>query len=338
MLSNKINSTRKDRVKIIFFELTNDEKAYFQNHLIDDHVTYFTEALTEATNITTRDADILSIKLHSHITQKVLEQFPCLKLIITRSTGMDHIDLKAAQQKNILVISCPLYATESVAEHTFALLLMLAKKMRKSCCSPSMFLEPVESLKGFELAHKTLGIIGFGNIGKAVARIANAFFMKIIVHDDLQRKFSNNAFTFVDLKTVYSQADVLSFHVPLTQDTHHLLTLKSLPLLKKGVIILNTSRGEIIETEALLKGIEDGIIAQAGLDVLEEEDLTRNPLDPKNETTMDNKKYKIIVQNYALINHPNVIVTCHNAYNTNESFQRMVDQTIKIIEAFKKRP
>ncbi len=323
-------------MEIIFFELNAIQKERFKKALPDDDLVFRPEPLTETNIPSCCTAQIVSIFVHSKITEKILTQFPKLQLIITRSTGFDHIDLQATKRRNIQVCFAPMFATESVAEHTFALLLMLSKKIKQSCCSLAMFSATSQSIEGFELFGKTLGIIGLGNIGKKVAYIAQSFGMKIIVHDDCQKKDPTNLYTFVDLLTLYNQADIITFHVPYTAETYHLLNQKTLPHLKKGVVILNTARGEIIETEALLEGIESGIIAQAGLDVLEEELFTQNPLQYGKENKLCDEKYKLVLQNYALINHPNVIVTCHNAYNTAEAMQRVMDQTIEIINTYKK--
>jgi D-lactate dehydrogenase len=320
-------------MKILFFELNNSFKEFFQHEFKDNHVFCFEQPLTENTvPAKHKDAQIISIFFYSKITEKVLDQFPHLQLIVTRSTGFDHIDIEAAQKRDITICNEPLYASESVAEHTFALLLTLSRKIRQSGCK--IFEENYTKMQGFDLANKKFGIIGFGNIGQRVARIAHGFEMHCIIHDEIQKPFLSSHFQFVDLPTLFQQSDIITFHVPLNEKTYHLLNKETMMYLKKGVFILNTSRGEVIETNILIEGLKTGIIAGVGLDVLEEEILTKNPLTDQKTNHPSKENYKIVLQNFALIENPKVIVTCHNAYNSYESMQRSLKVTMDIIKSW----
>lgn len=326
-------------MKMVFFEVDDYAQKLLLEAFPNDNIICSSNQLTDQSDVRQcSQAQVLSVAFYSHITKQVLDQFPNLQLLITRSTGYEHIDLNAAHERKIVVCYAPIYASESVAEHTFALMLMLAKKMKKACCSAHMFKESAQELQGFNLMHKTLGIIGFGNIGKIVAKIAQGFGMNCIINDDVQKQVleKNSNFLFVDLKTLWASSDIITFHVPLTKQTHHLLNKKSLKDLKKGVYIINTARGQIVDTEALFEGLENTTIAGAGLDVLEYEVFTKDPLLYQKTLKPTLLEYKIILENYyALIDNPNVVVTCHNAYNTQESLEKLMNHTITLINDFK---
>lgn len=304
-------------MKILVTEIERWQKELLQKTLPDDTLIFSDKPLSPELVKEHSDAEILTIFVGSKITQEILDQLPNLKLIITRSTGYDHIDLDATRKKSILICNDPTYATTAVAEYTFALLLSLARMLYITCYQvkqQSCFTR--EGLCGFELKGKTIGIIGMGNIGKQVATIAHGFGMNIIAYDmyqnpELEKKYT---FTYVDLKKLLETSDVITVHLPLTKDTYHIINSSNITQIKQGAYFINTARGGLVDTKALLDALKKGVLRGCAVDVLE------NPSSPEAQE---------------LIKHSCALVTPHNAYNTTEAAQRLMQDTIEMIKAFK---
>ncbi len=264
------------------------------------------------------DAEILCVFIHTQLNKYVIEKLPNLKLIVTRSVGYDHIDLVAAQKKGVKVCNVPDYGSHVIAEHVFALLLSGLRHIGEGD-------ERVEEkgifsfagLRGVSLKGKTLGIVGVGKIGSNVARIASlGFLMNVLAYDphpDRNLALENH-FQYVRLKTLWKKSDIITLHCPLLPSTRHLVNQKTISLMKKGVVIVNTSRGKVIDTKSLIKGLKTKKISFAFLDVLEHEDNI--------------KKHK------KLISMPNVIVTPHIAFYADDSMQTMYSKALESIYEF----
>ncbi len=328
-----------ERVKIIFFELEPHYESFIRTAFPSDELLFFKQPLTpDSIPPQAHDADIISIFICSCITPHVLEQLHNLKLIVTRSTGCDHICMQEAQRKQIIVCNAPTYADTSVAEYTFALLLSLARRINISwfrTAHQSSF--SLDGLQGFDLRGKTIGVIGTGNIGRKIITLARGFGMKVIAHDtypDTQLA-QENQFDYVSLEMLLQQSDIITLHVPLNDSTHHLINKQNITLLKKGAYIINTARGGIIQTEALSFGLRQNIIAGAALDVLEEECCTQDRLHLLQSSHPSEQQLKIVLENQELIKHPRVIITPHNAFNSVQALERLMHITIDSITAFK---
>ncbi|MBU0999364.1 hydroxyacid dehydrogenase [Patescibacteria group bacterium] len=307
-------------MKILFFEIPETEQSFFSIALSEAEVSFHEEKLSLDYKGKTEDIDIICNFTTSLIKQDVIDLFPNLKLIATRSTGFDHIDVAYANSKGIKVCNVPAYGSETVAEFTFALLLTLSRKIREAAntlrengdyCIPA-------NLQGFDLDKKTLGVIGTGKIGKNVIRIARGFNMNVLAcdsHPDLEFAKENN-FTYKTFAEVLSQSDIVTLHTPSTKENYHLINKENISLFKKGAYLINTARGELIETEALVSALREGIIAGAGLDVLEGERGFR-----KGDTI-------------PMLQMPNVIMTPHMAFNTKEAEKRILQTTVENIKAF----
>ena len=320
-------------MKILFFDIKNEQKASIKECLPDSKCIFFDFPLTPSSiPAEHRDAEVISVFVCSYINKEVIEAYPNLKLIVTRSVGYDHIDIKAAQQKNITVCNVPMYASISVAEHTFALMLALARNLI-SCVNQVKQHEifSFEGINAFELNGKTLGIIGYGNIGKKVAHLARSFGMKILIHDDYAKEKTEE---FVDLTQLLSNSDIITLHVPLTKETHHMINKKALKAIKPGAYIINTSRGALIETGSLVQALADRHIAGAALDVLEHEGDLACPLPCLLSPKTDNDTLKLFGLNQWLINQPNVIITAHCAFASKEALARLLKSTIECIKAW----
>lgn len=327
--------------KIAFFDISAREQKYLEAGLKGNKgfsATFNRNSLSHKSIEKAVDANIIASFVYSKIDERIIDQLPKLKLITTMSTGFDHIDLKYAKEKGITVCSVPIYGEKTVAEHTFALLLSLSRKIPQSVENVRRLNFELENLRGFDLAGKTLGLIGIGNIGGNVAKIANGFDMKIIASDPKPDRNAIKKFKIqlVDLETLLKNSDIISLHAPYNEHTHHLINKNNINLIKPGAYVINTARGGLIETEALVRALDRNIIAGAGLDVLEEEYFIKEEKELLKNPNRSGQMLKTIIENHLLLNNPKVIITPHNAFNSKEALQRILDTTIENIEAFAK--
>lgn len=323
-------------MKTIFFEVQNWEKDRLQYTFPEALLVEARLAADNAATSTFADAEIISTFITSSVTKEVIDTLPKLKLITTRSTGFDHIDVIYAKQKGIQVANVPEYGSDTVAEHTFALLLSLTRRIYESVNHSKNLNFEHDTIRGVDLFGKTIGIIGLGKIGINVLRIASGFGMKALVtnrsrDEQLQQQYH---FTYADLDTLLQQSDVITLHLPYVPQTHHLINKDNITKLKPNSYLINTARGALIETEALVVGLEKGILAGVGLDVLEDEqELTEEVAiltsQYKKEVNMKNLLY-----DHILINHPKVLITPHNAFNSQEALTRITNTTIENIKSF----
>ena len=319
-------------MKIAFFEIEPEEKNYIKNKL-KGHKVYFTEKELEEKNAEKfSDHDIISIFIDSEVNKNVLNRLTKLKAIITRSTGFDHIDLDECAKRKIKVFNVPHYGQNTVAEQTFALILTLSRKIFDSVNRTKKANFSTDDLEGFDLKGKTIGIIGMGDIGFHVAQIAKGFEMNIISSTPHPKKELTKKFgvKFVSFSNLLKNSDIITLHAPLNKKTHHMINLDNFKKIKKGAYLINTARGGLIDTTAIIKALDKDILAGAGLDVLEEED--------KIEEHVALKKYrkgikKIISENHSLLKRKNVIITPHNAFNTKEASNRILDTTVENINS-----
>lgn len=315
-------------MKIGIFNIRGSEEEFFKNALAGNAVECFSTSLLPENLPQEKDYEIISVFTDSKVDSAVIDAFPNLKLIAARSTGFDHIDLKKAAEKNIAVVNVPVYGENTVAEFAFALLLAIAKKIVQADLSVKITEKfNREGLLGFDLIGKTFGVIGTGHIGTSAIRIAKGFGMEVIAYDAYpnQELAEKLQFSYVNLEELLSRSDVISLHVPLLPSTKHLINQKNIGFIKRGAVLINTSRGEIVDSEALIQGLETGIISAAGLDVMENEITLRGATEPDPEEVKINDK---------LIEMNNVIVTPHNASNTKEAMDRIRQTTVDNIKAF----
>jgi D-lactate dehydrogenase len=282
------------------------------------------------------DADIISISIYPHLNRDVLESFDHLQFIATRSTGVNHIDMDYCNQKGIYVVNLPLYGENSVAEHVFALLLTISRHMVESIQRTRTGDFSIKGLRGFGLQSKTIGVIGTGHIGKNVIEIAKGFGMNIKAYDvkpneELKR---NDDVEYVSMDDLLKQSDVITIHVPLTDETTHLLSSKEFEKMKQGVVLINTARGNIIDNQALIDALESKKIKAAGLDVLPYEMVIRREDKIVQSIHSQKSNLKSLLVDEILLNRSNVYVTPHNAFNTSEAVEQVMDHTVKNIKAF----
>lgn len=282
------------------------------------------------------DAEIISTFVDSRLSADVLGLFPALKLIATRSTGYDHIDLAYCATAGVSVANVPGYGEVTVAEHVFALLLALVRNLPRALEQTREGGFDQAELRGTDLFGKILGVVGAGRIGRHVCRIGRGFGMHIVAHDrNEDPAFAKDCqVEYVKLDTLLATADIISLHVPATPSTIGLIGEFEFRLMKRGVILINTARGDIIDVAALVRALSSGQIGAAGLDVLPNEPLMRDEAEVFRTDRISPGDVREMLANHVLMGMPNVLVTPHIAYNTVEARARIIGTTIDNIEAF----
>lgn len=293
------------------------------------------ERLEALDDQTVAPATILSPFVHSRVDAVQLARMPQLKLIATRSTGYDHIDIKECTRRGILVANVPRYGEDTVAEHAFGMILALTRKIHRCYERTRRGDFSIEGLRGTDLAGKTFGCLGVGAIGSRAIRIAGGFGMNRIAYDIHRDPLLSGAlgFRYVDLDTLLAESDILSLHLPLTPQTYHIVNREFLAKMKRGSILVNTARGGLVDTAALIEFLRNGHLGGAALDVLEAESAISE------EAELLSRHYDIetlrqVVQSNLLLRMPNVIITPHNAFNSEEACQRIIQTTLQNIHAW----
>ena len=309
---------------ISFFNLDQAGREVAREKLSGNTLRFFDGTLNVTDKEAYRDSDILCITPKSVATADVLRNCENLKYVVTRSTGTDHIDAAYCKEKGVGVMSAVYYGGISVAEYQFALLLNLTRKvsLAQETVKAKGFVK--SGLQGTDLYGKTLGVIGYGNIGKKVETIARAFGMHVLIST---RSRDGKDPKFVLLKDLLQSADVISLNIPLTDETYHMLDREAFQNMKDGVIILNTARGEVIDTDSLIEALESKKVKAAALDVVEGEQYLRGDFGSKSEIDRARSSLK------ALLSFDNVIVSPHVAYNSAEAVERILEETIDNIRS-----
>ena len=312
---------------IYFYDSTHIDKKQLTQGLIEtDHHWEFVEESISMENINP-DAEVISVFITSVVTKEMIEAMPKLKLIACRSTGFNNINLQVAKEKGIVVENVPTYGEETVAEYAFALLLSLSRKLVPTL---KTFGEetPTEKLCGWDLHGRTIGVIGTGHIGCSAIKIAKGFGMEVLASDpftkeDLARELG---FSYVDLDELMRRSDAITLHAPYFPSNHHLINADKLSLMKPSAVLINTARGELVDTKALIEVLSQKKIAGAALDVVEGERLMH--VDDEVELlrrshTVGTYMLKYGVEILALSHMDNVILTPHNAFNTTDAILRI---------------
>ncbi len=304
-------------MKMVFTELKNHVDL-IKNAFPDDEIVVYDRPLEGAELIRAADgAQVLSVFIYTNVSKEIIDSLRELKLIVTRSVGFDHIAAKHAIERGITVCHVPDYGSHVVAEHVFALMLAVARRIpfadahvkreRKFDFQPFL---------GLELRDKTLGVVGTGKIGAAVIGIALGFGMRVIAFDVYENKSlqAKYGFPYLPLEEVLSKSDFITLHVPLTSETHHIIGASAFRKMKRGSVLINASRGGVVDSQALREALESDHLWGAGVDVLEDE---AHPEDDP------------------LLEAPNLIITPHSAFFTKEVLVRIAATTIDSIRNFK---
>jgi D-lactate dehydrogenase len=300
---------------------------------LEGHELIFSDDLDSVSESVCDSVEAISVFVNTPLSAESISRFPRLQLIATRSTGFDHVDTEAARAKGIRVVHVPRYGSQTVAEYTFALIFALAKNVF-AAYTDMQFKSAVTDLDQYEgcnLMGKTLGVVGTGLIGQRVSAIAAGLGMKVLAYDVAPTEAIQSIVTYVDLDTLLSQSDFVTIHVPGNKHTHHLIHAEKIALLKKSAYLINTARGEVIETHALVTALEEGRIRGVALDVLEGEHYLRKATP---EQLSDPVIRQLLEDNRKLIAMDQAIITPHIAFDTREAKEEIMETTIANIKAF----
>jgi len=314
-------------VKLAFFDTKPYDIPGFDRYALPAgiEIKYFEPNLTIDTVSLAAGFDAVCVFVNDVVSAEVVQKLYELgvKAIVLRCAGFNNVDIRACQGK-LRVFRVPAYSPHAVAEHAMALLLTVNRHTHKAHNRTREFNFSLQGLTGFDLYGKTMGIIGTGKIGSVFADICKGFGMKILAYD----KFPNprSGLTYVPLEELFEKADILSLHCPLTEETNHLINADTIARMKEGVVIVNTSRGALVNTEDLIAGIKSGKVGAACLDVYEEEgDLFYEDL--SGAIVQDDKLVRLIAM-------PNVIVTSHQAFLTKEALDNIAQTTVSNLVKF----
>ncbi len=314
-------------MRIVFFDAKDYDKKAFEQYEGKEGLEfkYYETKLCEDTAELARGADVVCVFVNDDVNAAVIEKLYDfgVKLIALRCAGYNNVDLSAAYEK-IHVVRVPAYSPYAVAEHTMALLLCSIRRIHKAYIRTKDFNFSLKGLTGFDLHGKTVGVIGTGKIGRAFIDICRGFGMKVLAYDKYPAEIEGVRYT--ELDELFRQSDIISLHCPLTEETAHLINKDSIAKMRKGVVIVNTSRGALIDSEDLLAGLKERRIGAACLDVYEEEsDLFFE--DFSGHIVNDDTLARLITM-------PNVIVTSHQAFLTEEALSGIAETTVKNILDF----
>lgn len=316
-----------DKIKIALFDAKDYDKASFEKAIENQNmiITYYDTKLTSETVSLTNGYDVVCVFVNDTVDQAVIDGLnkAGVKLLALRCAGYNNVDIEYAYGR-IHIVRVPAYSPYAVAEHAMALLLTSIRRIHKAYNRTRDFNFSLSGLTGFDLHGKTVGVIGTGKIGRIFIDICRGFGMNIIAYDKFPAV--DSGIKYVTLDELWKSSDIISFHCPLTDENHHMVNSDTISKMKKGVILLNTSRGALIDSEALLEGIKNRQIGGACLDVYEEESSIFFH-DFSGHIVNDD----IIAR---LISMPNVIVTSHQAFLTNEALTNIADTTVDNIIRF----
>jgi len=325
-------------MNIYFFEVEDWEKIHLERKLKEkglfegNKIEFTKEELTENNVSQYKDADVISVFIYSKVTKEIIDSLPNLKLIVTRSAGYDHIDVEYAASKGIIVANVPGYGDNTVAEYTFALILALARKLKPMIKRVEQGIFSREGLMGIDLMGKTIGIIGTGRIGSHVARIAHGFGMKILAYDRSKKPHLVEKYgvEYVGLEDLLRNSDIVTVHLPYTKSTRYLINRFNIKLMKLDSMLVNTSRGAVVELEAIVEALKEGRLSGGiALDTVEAEEVLEEEILKKENLSVS--KLEKAMNAFYILHEDNVIISPHNAYNTKDALRRILDITVENI-------
>lgn len=316
-------------MKIAFYSSQAYDIKFFDeaNKSYEYEIKYFDCHLNPKTTGLAKNCDVVCAFVNDNLGRETLMELNKLgiKLIALRCAGFNNVDLDAAKEFNIKVVRVPSYSPHAVAEHAIALILTLNRKIHKAYNRTREGNFTINGLLGFDLAGKTVGVIGFGQIGSIVANILKAFGSKVLVYDPyIQETISG--LEFVPLNQLLKDSDIITLHCPLRPETRHLINSESISLMKESVMLINTSRGAVIDTKAVIEGLKSQKIGYLGIDVYEEEA----------DCFFEDLSDKVIRDDILarLQSFPNVIITAHQGFFTQEAMNNITNTTMVNIRDF----
>ena len=318
-------------IKIAFFDTKDYDREMFDkyNSEYNYEITYFKTKLNEETAVLATGFDVVCIFVNDNANKIVLDKLKSIgvKLIALRCAGYNNVEISHLPS-GLGVVRVPAYSPYAVAEHTAGLLLALDRKVYKSYQRTKKYNFSLDGLLGFDIHGKTVGVIGTGKIGKVFINIMNGFGANVIAYDVYQDKNAEKElnFKYTTLDEIYKNADIISLHCPLTEENHNMINKDSISKMKKGVILLNTSRGKLINAKDLVECLEKGMIGGVGLDVFEDEE--EYFLNDMSNSYIRDAELSI------LLSMPNVIITAHQAFFTKEALEKIVSTTLSNIKEY----
>lgn len=306
-------------MRAVLFEVQEWERPIFEPLADRFDLELRPEGLDSGSLEIARDAHIVSAFVSSPVTSGMIAEMPQLRLISTRSTGYDHVDLAACRERGITVCNVPEYGSATVAEHGFLLLLALTRHLEEAVRRTRSGNYDYEGILGFDLHGKVYGSVGTGGIGAHACRIAKGFGMEVLACDI--EPDESLGVRYVGLEELLQRSDVVSLHVPLTSATENMISRAQLAQMKRTAVLINTARGGVVDSAALLEALDEGVIAGAGLDVLPNEPGLR-----AGSPGLDAER--------ALMRHPKAVVTPHSAFRTIEALSRIAEMTRDNLIAF----
>lgn len=316
-------------IKIAFFDAKEYDIKSFdeENKKYGYEITYFKNKLSSETAPLAKDYDVICIFVNDLVDKETLEilQEGDVKIIALRCAGYNNVDLDSLPSK-IKVVRVPDYSPYAVAEHTVGLLISLNRRIYKAYQRAKKYNFSLDGLLGYDIHGKTVGVIGTGRIGKVFINIMNGFGTNVIAYDTYPDEEATKTmnFKYVSLDELFEKSDIISLHCPLTKETNHIINKESMMKMKDGVVILNTSRGKLINTKDLIKMMEKGKISGLGLDVYEEEE--KYFLNDMSNSYIRDEELSI------LLSMPNVVITSHQAFFTKEALDGIVSTTFSNIK------
>lgn len=323
----EVECKKMSKMKIAFFDAKDyDENSFNKANTEEKYeIRYFDTKLSEDTCKLAEGADVVCIFVNDMVNEAVIDKLVAMniKLIALRCAGYNNVNIEYAYGK-IHVVRVPAYSPYAVAEHAMALLMTSVRRIHKAYNRTKDFNFSLSGLTGFDLHGKTVGVVGTGKIGRIFVDICNGFGMHVIAYDKFPAK--DSGIEYVSLEDLWKRSDIISFHCPLTDENHHMVNPEAIDKMKKGVVLINTSRGALIDSEALLEGIKARKIGAACLDVYEEE----------SDVFFHDFSGHIVEDDVLarLISMPNVIVTSHQAFLTEEALANIADTTLANVEQF----
>ena len=309
-------------MKVAFYDTKPYDRASFEplGEANQIRFKFFEDKLTEDTAPLARGCDAVCVFVNDNVNAAVIDLL-CdmgIRVLLLRCAGFNNVDLRHASGK-LTVLRVPAYSPYAIAEHAMALLLTSIRRIHKAYIRTRDFNFSLTNMVGFDLHGKTVGVVGTGKIGRCFVSICRGFGMKVLCYDPFPA--DDSSLSYVPLDELFRESDIISFHCPLTPETHHVVNAESLATMKKGVVLINTSRGALIDSEALLAGIKSRKVGAACLDVYEEE---------SDIFFEDNSGHILEDDTLArLISMPNVIVTSHQAFLTEEALANIADTTVR---------
>ena len=324
---------------MLLFDFRESEKEYFNNHdLPDFDIEFIKEPLNLMSNLSEKqleETEVISVFITSDVNSEVIKKFKNLRIITTRSTGYNHIDLKYCVKNNIAVFNVGEYGETSVAQYTFMLILALLRKLIPAYLGTQKDLVDHETYEGRNLENMTLGILGCGAIGASVAKIAHFFGMKVYACSLTKNSEISNFTNYCSINELLINSDIVTLHLPFNAETYHIINDDTMKKMKKGAFIINTARGELVDIVALYNNLISGQIGGAALDVIECDKIAVNgsPIALESEYTSCHTKAFAVQK---LLGMTNVIITPHIAYNTKESVDVLLNTTFNNIKDYSK--